>query len=544
VFGFTAMLACTDSEEMAVTPAPPAVDADVTLESLLAELVDLDALTRAPDPEYRSLQSSSYDRASRDPDEPVGWFANGDNGQFQSMRETDGRTEYVMLETAGPGALTRIWSAAPQGTLRIYIDDAPTPTIEADMTELMTGRTASFPEPFAYRAARGVNLYFPIPFATGVRVTVDRPERFYYHVGYRAYAATTRVESYTRAVHARAEAMAADVATRLSRPSRATESSHSARLEVEPGREATTRIANEGPGAIERLSVRVEPATPETLRRTRLELWFDGRPTVRGSLGDLFGTGPGMNVHESIVTAVDDDGLHLFFVMPFQREAELRVAGPVPAIVDVEASLRDYEWSERSRYFHGARRPYELIARTPQDLRLLEIEGSGHFVGGVLNVANSSRGWWGEGDEKIWVDGDAFPSFFGTGTEDYYGYAYCSTELFHRPFHGQTLAEGPDNAGRISLYRFHVLDAIPFRERFRFDLEVWYWATYAQLGYDAVVFWYAGDDARLIAPTDQVEDYVLAPVPEHDPAIADPSDLPHNPTPTVDPPFYCGRPAP
>ena len=102
---------------------------EVTLKSLLGEITDLEKLTRfPPSPPYASRQSSSYDRASTSPSDPSTWFANGDSGHYLRVEETaNGRKEHVMLDAAGPGTVVRIWSANPDGTLRIYIDGAEKP---------------------------------------------------------------------------------------------------------------------------------------------------------------------------------------------------------------------------------------------------------------------------------------------------------------------------------------------------------------------------------------------------------------------------------
>lgn len=101
----------------------------------------------------------------------------------------------------------------------------------------------------------------------------------------------------------------------------------------------------------------------------------------------------------------------------------------------------------------------------------------------------SRRGLRGEGDEKIYVDGEGFPSLFGTGTEDYYGYAWSGTTPFSRAFHALTRAEGPGFAGRSAINRFHVLDALPFARDFRFDLELWHWES-VEVSWDAMAYYY------------------------------------------------------
>jgi hypothetical protein len=112
-------------------------------------------------------------------------------------------------------------------------------------------------------------------------------------------------------------------------------------------------------------------------------------------------------------------------------------------------------------------------------------------------VLNRNPAWWGEGDEKIYVDGETFPSHFGTGTEDYYGYAWCTPAFFESPFHFQPRAEGPNNYGNTTNGRVRLLDGIPFTKDFRFDMEVWHWAK-TKIDYSVVNFWYGFDGAELV----------------------------------------------
>jgi hypothetical protein len=129
--------------------------------------------------------------------------------------------------------------------------------------------------------------------------------------------------------------------------------------------------------------------------------------------------------------------------------------------------------------------------------------------------------WWGEGDEKVWVDGDRFPSIFGTGTEDYFGYAYCCqyfkfTHAFHGvslptrewlfipqslpiPWFWEWLSRQSPKPAVVSQYRWQILDAAPFDQRFRFDMEIWHQRA-TTLDLNATAYWYAqpgaGDDAQ------------------------------------------------
>ena len=140
---------------------------------------------------------------------------------------------------------------------------------------------------------------------------------------------------------------------------------------------------------------------------------------------------------------------------------------------------------------------------------------SGRYVCNMLAVANPTPMLWGEGDEKIYIDGESFPSHFGTGTEDYYGYAWCSPELFTHAYHNQSRCDGPINFGHTSVNRFHIIDDIPYNESLRFDMEVWHWEDVV-IHQAAISYWYARDnqdnfkllkDEALIVP--ELDDLLL-----------------------------------
>ena len=198
--------------------------------------------------------------------------------------------------------------------------------------------------------------------------------------------------------------------------------------------------APEGGGVIRRLRITPSDRSEQALRGTLLRIAFDDHETIVTPLGDFFGSGPGLNPLVSIATSVGRDGtLTSRWPMAFERGATITLEGRTGA--QVETAIAPRTWDAQSLYFHARWRPPTTVRGLPaNDYGVVRLEGEGIYVGNVFNVANSSKAWWGEGDEKIWIDDDAFPSWFGTGTEDYYGYAWCSTAPFNRPFHGQNPA--------------------------------------------------------------------------------------------------------
>jgi hypothetical protein len=130
----------------------------------------------------------------------------------------------------------------------------------------------------------------------------------------------------------------------------------------------------------------------------------------------------------------------------------------------------------------------------------------------MLHIWNPRGGWWGEGDEKFFVDCEKFPSTIGTGSEDYFGYAWCNPTPFTHAYHNQARCDGPGNFGRTSVNRFHILDRIPFTKDFRFDMEIWHWKK-CQVNASVIDYWYAApggtDEFKPVKP----DDVALRPAP-------------------------------
>ena len=126
------------------------------------------------------------------------------------------------------------------------------------------------------------------------------------------------------------------------------------------------------------------------------------------------------------------------------------------------------------------------------DMNYADIEGKGLWVGDQVSLFNMAKTWWGEGDEKIFVDGEEFPSHIGTGSEDYYGYAFARPEAFSHPFMCQPSGAGnwvPDLTVNI---RHRSLDVIPFNSSISTNIEMWHWADCC-MNYALTSYYYVSD---------------------------------------------------
>jgi hypothetical protein len=506
-------------------PEPAAEPGEISVLTMLREMVDLDHLARLPAARFVAGQAASTDRRSYRPEDGEAWFANNDfvtDGAHNLVRvesAPDGTKRYVLLDATGPGAIVRIWSANPAGTLRVYLDGQSRPAVEAPFAGLLRGEVAPFVAPLAHVSARGYNLYFPIPYRRRCLVTVDsivspdpfdgRPiAKLYYQIGYRTYppATASDVRPYDATEVARATGALGRVASVLRdgspplapRDGRSTVEIPS--QAISPGHPAVATIAAPaGGGQISEIRFGTAERAAEKLAATWLSIAFDGEETVRAPLVAFFGTGRGWNAYSSLPMTVTADGsLVCRFPMPFAKRAVVTVEHTGAGVTIAGQAVVDaVRFGPEVLLFHAGWRPRAILATRPlRDWHIGTLEGVGHQVGTMLDIENPpSAAWWGEGDEKITVDGEAFPSLFGTGTEDYFGFAWSTPEPFEHAYHAQTVAPGEGFGGLFSMNRFHILDPIPFSRSLRFDLEIWHWSE-TSIAADALLYWYARPGGR------------------------------------------------
>ncbi len=239
----------------------------------------------------------------------------------------------------------------------------------------------------------------------------------------------------------------------------------------------------------------------QALRSTVLKISFDGEQTVWTPLGDFFNIGVGLKTYQMWERAVQEDGTMICrWIMPYQHIAELEIEnmGKQDIQMSVTAKVMPYTWNDRSMYFHSSWRMDDPTPGFPLfDYNLVNVKGKGIYVGDQFTVLNPEEGWWGEGDEKVYVDDDIFPSLFGTGTEDYYGWAGGVVpnpeDEFYTPFLSNVRVAAPNSMGYNTCTRTRVLDAIPFNRQLDFNIESsgsnrtsWFHLQYA-----VNTYWYA-----------------------------------------------------
>jgi hypothetical protein len=241
-----------------------------------------------------------------------------------------------------------------------------------------------------------------------------------------------------------------------------------------------------------------------------LRIFYDGsdRPGVEAPVGDFFANafGKRREVISLPVMVEDADSYNCFWQMPFRKSIRIEIENQSEK--NISLLYYNIDWIKKDRlpkdtpYFY-AQYKQEYPVKKGQDYVILETEGKGHYVGTVLSVRTRSPSWFGEGDEKIYIDDDDKPSIWGTGTEDYFlsawGLQTTSTPYFGTPYFDQWGIIG----GHTSAYRWHINDPIVFQKRIKFTIEHFGWMSRDENpnyesnswneredDYSSVAFWY------------------------------------------------------
>jgi hypothetical protein len=258
------------------------------------------------------------------------------------------------------------------------------------------------------------------------------------------------------------------------------------------GSGATLPMATiDGPGRITHIWLTTHSSNWRTLV---LRAYWDheSEPAIEVPLGDFFANGWGRfaQVSSSMIAANPHGGFNCYWPMPFQRYAELTVEnlGAVDAELYFQVTYETDVEGDRLGYLHAQFYRNNPLPAGNMHVLLDGVAGQGHYVGTYLAWGSNSPGWWGEGELKIYLDGDEdYPTICGTGTEDYFGGAwnfdvpgrgyteYCT------PYLGMPQVIRPDglyqSQQRFGLYRWHVLDAIHFASDLRIEIQALGWKS-------------------------------------------------------------------
>jgi HEAT repeat protein len=242
-------------------------------------------------------------------------------------------------------------------------------------------------------------------------------------------------------------------------------------------------------------------------RLMRLRVYYDGKktPSVDAPMGDFFGVGNGDQVDLNsamIRNTAEGRARNSYWPMPFRKSCKITMTneGTLLKTLYYHIDWRKYPSLPADiGYFHAYYRQ-EHPAAPDRHYAFLNIRGRGHYVGTVLNILQSQISWFGEGDDQFYVDGATKPQILGTGAEDYLNQAWGLRKM-DGPWFGSPVVEGFHVGSRLSSYRWHVPDPIPFTQSLWAGIEHYGWTYSAERTpptsirerddyYSSVAFWY------------------------------------------------------
>ncbi len=333
-------------------------DAEISTATLLADLQNTKALASEPEAPYTLHQASSYSRNAKAKGQP-GWFCNADASQYVRTEINEGRSEHVLMDVDGAGAIVRFWSTFhaevfSNGILRFYFDGSDKAEIEAPIREILGGNflvdapLSQSVSPFFEKGKQfsGQNLYLPIPFAKKCKITYQeldkkRKDTLYYQINYRKYKNNPSIKTFSMQ-----DLKSFDFKTISETIS-----------PINLGQKSVYTI-NESQMALSAINLKLKKVKnyDEVLRKLLLKIQFDGKTRVHLPIGDFFGTGYKYAPYKSKMCEVRNDGTLLSnFIMPFKNQTRITIENisDEPIDYELEIAKTPWTWNGESYYFNA-----------------------------------------------------------------------------------------------------------------------------------------------------------------------------------------------
>jgi D-arabinan exo alpha-(1,3)/(1,5)-arabinofuranosidase (non-reducing end) len=271
---------------------------------------------------------------------------------------------------------------------------------------------------------------------------------------------------------------------------------------------------SDGPGIITHMWFTLAPLSSsfDVLKQIVLRIYWDGnlKPSVEVPIGDFFG----LNLSEyflyqsAFLNCSPEKGLNCYFAMPFRHSARITITNECDQPVRWFFSNIDYQLvpslPEDAAYFHAQYRQAtpNVAENLPNGRNLdgkgnyvfLETHGRGHLMGVTLGVLRNADGWWGEGDDMIFIDNETQPTINGTGAEDYFNGGWGFGKVpFANLYNGAPYIVGAGRAGsRSCMYRWHADNPVTFTHYLKHTLEHGTANDRADYYY-SVAYWYQSE---------------------------------------------------
>jgi hypothetical protein len=261
-----------------------------------------------------------------------------------------------------------------------------------------------------------------------------------------------------------------------------------------------------GPGVIRHIWM-TGPRDPISLRSVVLRVYWEGQthPSIECPYGDFFGSSHGhiIGYQSAVHSITDHGGMNIWLPMPFSKHARMTLTNegktPVSLFYQIDFTAGD-------KFLGKVGRLHVLFSRQnptteKKDFEILPLrKGPGRYIGTVIGVRNLHTQWWGEGEVKMYLDNDTdFPTYCGTGSEDYIGHAY-GIQKFPFLYNGSSLSE----QNFYTIYRWHLADPVVWTRQARITIQQ---IAYSRKGiletsddWSCATFWYEPSPSAPLPP--------------------------------------------
>ena len=301
----------------------------------------------------------------------------------------------------------------------------------------------------------------------------------------------------------------------------------------------------EGPGIIKHIYFTTILPNPLEFRNAVIRMYWDYEksPSVEVPLGDFFGVSNcRLRLINSLMITIyrgtsGSYGFNIYFPMPFSKHAKIEIENQGPSPLGgyitgfwyhIDYDKLDENIPKEIGYFHAQWNREKLTKVSERILKkkkknvqlwpgknltgednyiILDTEGDGQLVGLLLNIDNIAGGWYGEGDDMIFIDDDDKwpPSFHGTGSEEIFGGGASPKQEYSGPYTGFHLIENFDYSGNNGMYRWYILDPIRFRKRMKWTIEHGH-ANNFENDYSSVAYWYQKEPHKKFNPFPEAQE--------------------------------------
>ncbi len=438
------------------------------------ELTDVSRFPDLSQPGVRLL--SSYDRK-------------GGNDDFNYFEKPGSESGWVVIaDLKGPGCLWRFWLTGIElgHPFKIYIDGERKPRISGKVEDIF-GNTFPFVPPLGAYINRAWYSFVPITFSKSLRIETRSPpthqrwglRRLFFHLNVESLPAGSAVQSFPKefgpadheAIRQVTNAWYRDVEWPVINVSELKT------FEIQPGQEQEL-FADQGPATLTDWDLDVRPADPAgwsqqdrefLIQDATLRVFYDGLTgaSVDVPVGDFFCNGWRARQFGSMALGVSTNGFHCALPMPYQKSVRFVLKNDADRpIAAAFGARRDAGVKPNAGYLHAVWNKSGPQRSGPHSLA--DFQGRGKYVGCYLGLTSWDNSWWMfEGDEAMFVDGEARPSWHGTGMEDYFNGAWYYRGAAFAALYG-VMDMSPYRSGQ---YRFHLVDPVRFERTFHMEIE-------------------------------------------------------------------------